>query len=315
MRTVDEKPMETLHLYIVPEDKLPPKPDYLGKCIATVCSLILVAMIGLILFSPKTEPVISFTTTIAGFHLPSVSKTVKLPIFATGKGHVNATYATGEITFYNGQTYTQVIPVGMILKGSDGVAITTDAQAVIPPAAETFPPTYGRVNVSAHALNPGISGNMQAGDINEPCCVTSVIAQNPYNFSGGINARDFTFLTSQDVSYAVTDRIQGLEQEAITLFPSHIVLEPQCKSTTLVNPSIGSETKNAVLTLIIACNAISYSSALVKNRIVEIGKRYGEISDIQFSIVGITQKKGVVFLRLYVTATVVPIVHTRFGGR
>src|SRR5258708_15307947 len=118
MKVVDEEPMETLHLFIVPENKLPPKPDYLGTFIATLCSFILVGIIGLIIFSPKSEPTVSFSTTIAGFHLPHTTKSITLTIEATGKGHVNATYATGKIAFYNGQTYTQIIPVGTILKGS-----------------------------------------------------------------------------------------------------------------------------------------------------------------------------------------------------
>src|SRR5258708_15594322 len=155
MRVVEEEPKETIHLYVVPEDQLPPKPDYVGIFIATLCSLLFVGIVGLIVFSPKSEPSVSFTTTISGFHLPSVSKTITLTLHATGYGHVNATSAQGYITFYNGQTYPQIIPVGTILKGADGVSIITDAQAVIPPAAQTTPPTYGHTTVPAHALSTG----------------------------------------------------------------------------------------------------------------------------------------------------------------
>ena len=53
-----------------------------------------------------------------------------------------------------------------------------------------------------------------------PCCVTSVIAQNPYTFLGGRNAKDFTFFSSQDVTNALLSLTSILQQEAQTLFSS-----------------------------------------------------------------------------------------------
>ncbi|HLI06170.1 MAG TPA: baseplate J/gp47 family protein [Ktedonobacteraceae bacterium] len=303
----DEEQLETVHLFVVPENELPPKPDYAGTAIAVVCSLVLVGIIGLILFSPKTQPQVSFTTTIAGYYLAPVSKSTTLTVHATGKGHIAATYATGRITFYNGQTYTQIIPVGTVLTGADGVEVITDTLAVIPPAAVTFPPTYGQVSVPAHALVAGVRGNIQSGDINEACCVTSVIVQNPFPFTGGMNARDFTYLTSQDVSYAVSDNVQTLELQTQALFTTKIVLEPACKTIHTVRPAIGSETQTVRLTLKSVCTAISYSRALAKNRIEEAGKQFGQLSNIQFSVVGIN-RKGVPRLTIYVTAVVKPIV-------
>lgn len=306
---VNPEQMETVHLFVVPEDKLPPKPDYIGKTIATLCFLALMGIIGLLVFSPKTEPVVSFPTTIPGFVLSPVAKSLALTIHATGKGHINATSATGKITFYNGQTYTQIIPVGTVLKGSDGIQVITDAQATIPPAAQTTPPTYGQISVPAHALQSGVSGNIQAGDINEPCCVTSVIAQNPYTFTGGVNARDFTYLTKQDVSYAVAESVQNLELATQTLFTAKIVLAPRCTTISKVTPAIGTETPSARLTLTSSCTAISYSTALAKNRIEEAGTQFGKLQEIQFSIVGIRQEGKRVTLLLYVTATSTPILH------
>lgn len=305
---VEKEQLETVHLFVVPEEKLLPKPDYAGKAIAIVCSLVLAGIIGLLLFSPKTQPQVSFTTTIAGYALSPVSQSVTLTIQATGKKHVPATYATGEITFYNGQTYTQLIPVGTILKGVSGVAVITDAQVVIPPAAQTLPPTYGQTSVLAHAVTAGEAGNIQAGDINEPCCVTSVIAQNPYDFTGGSNSRDFTYLTGQDVSSAIADNSERLEEQAKALLRAKIVLEPTCRTKHTVHPAIGSETPTAHLTLISTCRAASYSPATAKQQIAQAGKHDGNLENIQFSIVGISQRRGAVQLRLYVTAIIVPVV-------
>ena len=178
MRVVDQKPMETLHLYVVPEDQLPPKRDYFAICMSIFCSLFLIGIITLSLFAPSPNYEVSFPLAIQGYALAPVSKTIKVTDIATGKQYVPATTATGSITFYNGEIYTQIIPFGTVLKGSDAIAVVTDEQAVIPPAAQTTPPTYGQVSVLAHALTRGAVGNIRAGNINEACCVTSVIAQN-----------------------------------------------------------------------------------------------------------------------------------------
>ncbi len=310
MKAMQEEQIETVHIYVVPEDQLPPEPTYLNVACYFLCGFLLLGIIAFSWYSQTPSQTISFHITIAGFRLPSVTKTMQVTIQATGRGRINATFAQGTITFYNGQSYTQIIPVYTILKGSDGVAIITDAQAVIPPAAQTIPPTYGQASVVAHAIESGTIGNIQAGDINEPCCVTSVIAQNPYTFSGGRDARDFTFLSKHDVANAVLSLIPTLQQETQALFRSSIVLNPSCKIDVRTNRTTGEETKSALLTLNSVCTAISYSETAVKNLIVVAGKQYGTLSHIQYYIVRIDEKKGVM-LHLYVSAIVHPVVHFR----
>jgi hypothetical protein len=316
MQTAEEQ-METVHLYVVPENQLPPKPDYLGMVITALCLLVLATIGGLLLFSPKADPVVSFKATIVGFKLPPAIKTLQVTVRASGKGHVDATYAAGEITFYNGQTYTQIIPVGTILKGRDGIAVITDEQAVIPPAAETFPPTYGHVDVRAHALLAGAGGNIPAGDINEACCVTSVIAQNPYTFTGGVDAQDFTYLTRQDVMGALASLFPQLQKQTLASFPSSIVLEPACSTTYTSTPAIGLRTQSARLTVREICYAASYSLINAKKQILQEGEQqYGSITltDIQFDVVRIAQRNEGVRLDVYVTAVVKPVLHLRFGN-
>jgi hypothetical protein len=92
------------------------------------------------------------------------------------------------------------------------------------------------------------------------------------------------------------------------------VLYPSCVTTSQSSPTIGKETNIASLTLTTVCTALSYSLTLAKNRIREAGKQYGNLSSLQFVIVGIIEKKGGVSLKLYVTAIVEPVVHTRFGN-
>src|SRR2546425_12293924 len=53
---------------------------------------------------------------------------------ATGKGHQDATAATGTITLYNAATQEQTIDAGTLFIGTDGVHIITDQAAAIPGA-------------------------------------------------------------------------------------------------------------------------------------------------------------------------------------
>ena len=306
---VDEQPMETLHLYVVPE--VPnPRRDYLSIFITILCSLIVIGIIALSVFSPTPDHSVEFTITVQGFALPPVTKTTTVTATATVKGHNDATFATGILTFYNGALYTQIIPLGTILIGSDGVSVITDAQTVIPPAAQTTPPTYGYTSVPAHSLKGGTAGNIQARDINLACCVTSVIAQNHFAFTGGRNARNFTYLTKQDVTHTITALLPTLHSQALSLFPSSPILNPTCTTATATTPRVGKETKSAMLTIVETCKAFSYSISIAQFAIVTYNKRFGSgvLAHIQFVVVGISATK----IMLYVTAQWKPIFVSRF---
>jgi Baseplate J-like protein len=314
MRVLDQEPMETLHLYVVPEDQLPPKRDYFALCMVIFCSLFLIGIIALSLLAPSPNHEVSFSLAIQGYALAPVSKTVKVTAIATGRQHIAATTATGTITFYNGAIYTQIIPFGTVLKGSDGIAIITDEQAVIPAAQQTTPPTYGQVSVSAHALTQGIVGNIRAGDINEACCVTSVIAQNA-SFHGGRDASTYTYLSDQDVQNTTAPLLPMFQVQTLSLLPRP-QLNPTCTTTTTSTPTIGKETTSAVLRITETCKAFSYAVTSVKEAVSIYSKHFGRgtLTHVQFSIVGVTEKKGVV-ISLYVIATWNPIVVRHFVAK
>jgi hypothetical protein len=309
MHLLHEEPQETIHLFVVPEEQLPRKPDYPSILIASIACLCILAVITISVFSAAPQQEVSFTISVPVIHLAPVSKTLKTIAIATGKGHTQATYATGIITFYNGLPYTQIIPSGTTLKGPDGVSVITDQQAVIPPVANTIPPTDGHTNVLAHSLIAGENGNIQAGDINEACCVTSVIAQTPYNFSGGRNARDFTYLTKQDVTKTLSSLLPTLQSQTLSLLPIP-QLTPHCVTGTHASPSVGKETMSARLTIVETCKAFSYSVPSVVQAITTYSKHFGKgtVTHIQFFVVDV--KNEVVLL--YVTGRWNPFVMRQY---
>src|SRR5207244_1142652 len=115
---------------------------------------------------------------VQGRVLPALTLSQSQTVQAAGKGHQDARAATGTLTFFNGQLQRVTIPAGSTFIGN-GVRITTDDTATIPAADPTTnPPTFGQMQVSAHAVLPGASGNIQAYAINESCCAASVIVKN-----------------------------------------------------------------------------------------------------------------------------------------
>lgn len=197
----------------------------------------------------------------------------------------------------------------MILKGRDGVSVITEQEATVPPAAQTTPPTYGQTSVAAHALVAGTVGNITVGDINEPCCVTSVIAQNPYPFTGGTNAQDYTYLTAQDVAETQATHIAQLEATAKAHFATPIVLDPHCSTTSVVKPAVGSRTVTAWLMFHAVCTALSYSRTLALRQIIRAAMQYGQVSAIQFFVVSVFHRQASTVLQVYVTVQIKPVLH------
>ncbi|HEX6479575.1 MAG TPA: baseplate J/gp47 family protein [Ktedonobacteraceae bacterium] len=309
MRALDDQTTETLHVYVVPEDQLPKKPDFFSLFMLFIGLVLIAAIIFISVFSVAPHKEVSFTISVQSFHLTPASKMLNATVIATGNGHTPATTATGIITFYNGQTYTQIIPVATKLTGADGVSVLTDEQAVIPPAAQTFPPTYGQVRVSAHALVAGVQGNIRAGDINMPCCITSVIAQNPYNFSGGRNARDFTYLTQQDILQTISPLLPTLQSQTLSILPDPR-LNPSCSTVTASSPRVGKETKTATVTIAETCKADSYSEQSVIHAISTYSKRFGKGTLTHMQLFEVSIKKQAVLL--YVTGQWEPFESRRY---
>ena len=127
----------------------------------------------------------------------------------TGRTHQNATYATGYVTFYNALTQQQTIDAGTLLTGADGIQVVTDQIAYIPQAN---PPTFGQVTVSAHAVNAGSSGNINAGDINGTCCREYILVRNTNSFTGGQNSRDYQSVAKADIQQVTNGLSQQFQQ-------------------------------------------------------------------------------------------------------
>lgn len=184
---------------------------------------------------------------------------------ATGRGHQDASFARGTITFYNGSFTSVSVPQGLQLTGKSGVSVVTDNSAIIPPALPTTPPTFGKVSVSAHAVVAGSDGNIPVNDINTNLNV-SLLAQNTNAFHGGADARDYSEVTQADIDTAlsslevqVTQSVQahllGEVQEGQALIP------PICKTNFSSDHQAGDEASKLKVIFKQSCMGAAYDMA------------------------------------------------------
>src|SRR5207237_9532180 len=87
---------------------------------------------------------------------PALTSSQSPTVQATGRGHQDARAASGTLIFYNGAFSPQTINAGTVYTGSSGVQVATDQTVTIPAAS---PPYLGQASITAHAVNPGSSGN------------------------------------------------------------------------------------------------------------------------------------------------------------
>ncbi len=293
------EPVETIHLYIVREDEAQQERPVVESSLhdmanadtqllvkearigySFIAPLIIVAVnLGLVIavFLVHIYPILTATATITilpkSYHLTAhltlshvqsrifqpVTLTQSRTVPATGKGHQDATAATGTITLYNASIQEQTIDAGTLFIGSDGVHIITDQIADIPGAT---PPLEGQITVSAHAVNAGAAGNINAGDIQGACCRENIFAYNSA-FSGGQDERNYTIVRQADIHGVVSSLVPTLTQHIQALFQEQIrlgeTLTPNlCSPNVSPDRNVGDEATNVTVTVTESCFAAAY---------------------------------------------------------
>ncbi len=235
---------------------------------------------------------------IPGRLLPPLTLTQTTTAPATGKGHQDAEAAMGTITFYNGLFTSQTIAAGTTLTGSDGVQVITNQLAMIPAVLATTPPTYGQVTVSAHALVPGPQGNIPVRDINQACCLPSVLAQNTAAFHGGQHKRDYTVITREDIDHRVASLTTTLILSAHAAFTAQLTTHealatPPCTRTVTADPQAGAEAATVTVTVSEQCTAIAYDAVALRKQATQVlicelvqrgGTHYHLVGTVQVSV-------------------------------
>ena len=169
MRVVDE-PMETLHLYVVPENQLPPNGDHLAIFMMIFCSLFLIGIIVLSVLAPAPDHNVEFPLAIEGYSLPPVSKTVKITTIATGKQYVPGKY---EHAVDQAPDPDEWFHVKIVLKGSHVSVYVNNAQGPSLEVDRISRSTHGGLGLWVGNNSPGRanhSANVRTDKRPRSCC-------------------------------------------------------------------------------------------------------------------------------------------------
>jgi hypothetical protein len=189
MQTVDEEPLETIHLYVVREEE--PRPSMLPIVFSL---LALSALAVLLALFPSQQQEERLTLRLPAAFLPLKVFTASVPIIPTGIKTYPATQAHGILTLTNGSVVSQTFPKGLIFATFNGIEVITDEAVFIPAGSANG---YGVAYVSAHALIGGKSGNIPAYAIDR-VEGTSIYIRNFSAFRGGKDAYSVKIVTPQD---------------------------------------------------------------------------------------------------------------------
>lgn len=193
----DDAPIETRHIWILDEEQyeeyIKPFPIW-----HYVRSVLLLLFVSPFLIIPSMQDISPYEISVPVRIVPQMFST-GVSIVPTGVITVPAIAAHGWITVYNGSILAQQLPQGFIVESASGVEFVTDSAATIPAGN---PPSYGIARVSAHAVVPGLVGNVGALTINT-VYGTSLYLKNAASFSGGADSYTVSVATDSDKQHAL----------------------------------------------------------------------------------------------------------------
>lgn len=254
------------------------------------------------LTTSATFPIGTGPGDVTGRVLPVLTLSQSQTEQATGRGRQDARPASGTLTFYNGSFSSQTIEAGTVYTGSDGVQVATDQTVTVPAAIPGNPPQFGQAFVSAHAIQTGANGNIQAGDIS---VTTSTLQVKNSQFQNGQDARDFTYVTKSDLQqaiYALTSQVQLSEQGALSgqLQQGEALSILPCKPSAISNHQSGEEARSVTVTVSARCRGVAYEEnslqraalQLVHSRLTHLNTHYQLIGAIQITQRATTLQNG-----------------------
>jgi len=231
---------------------------------------------------------------------PAQTKTVR----GTGTAHTPATEAHGSITFYSLNSNALTIGAGTRFP-VNGISVVTDSSVRVNGAAL---PEAGFATVNAHVTTAGAVGNLNAGAINQACCVANVKAISNA-FSGGQDPVAYTYVQQSDVDGVVNPLVNTLAQQAKTSFNQQLhpnerlAGNPVCTQNTdvpknQIGPQ-GSGISSVQVTVSASCTGVVYdyqgAQSVTQQRLQaqatkDLGANYKLIGNVVPAVKNVTQQ-------------------------
>lgn len=243
------------------------------RLLGIIIALILILLIIFILLFFFPRPTATVTLTPVSKTL-SDSLTVSVPahqVSSTQQGSQMGvstgspkpgTHATGLLTFQNSTFSWVTIAAGTSVTNNTGQQVVTDTAVNVPPD----PSIPGVASVSAHAVNIGSSGNIQAMSINKECCFPGIFVLNESAFSGGLDSQTMNTVQQSDIDSIVHPLEASLIQKAQNDLRMHLTsgenlvnATPQCSPSVASNPGVGESAAKFTVTVSVTCSDSAYN--------------------------------------------------------
>lgn len=256
---------------------------------------------------------------IGGARLLSATLTQTMTQTATGKGHAQATSASGIVEMIAHFAYGYATEyAGTVLTGDDGITIVSDQTAT------AYLDAGGIAYFHAHVATPGAHGNIPAYAFHTIDHGGTYISTEFYNvtpFTGGQDAGPFTFVKPNDVHLgeqtittgttlatraALTAKRSASEQWATT---------PFCTQHATADATPGKRVESFHVTATVSCTGEVYDTQRAKTAAIqqltaradnELGENYqlsGEIATTITSIQVAEKQHGTLNISLFAQGT------------
>jgi hypothetical protein len=198
---------------------------------------------------------------VQGRPLETVRFTASKTVPATGHAHDDAMRATGVITFYNTGDQPYTIPAGETFTAPDGATIVTNSAVTVQAA---ILPEAGSAIVLAHLVQAGSIGNITAHSLYTRCCGSEFItATNTAPFTGGQDARDYSYVQNSDIQNAATGLLGGLTPKATAALskegrPGEQLVTPLCSPRTASSEEAGTAAASVTVSVTETCSSVAY---------------------------------------------------------
>ena len=197
---------------------------------------------------------------VQGRRVATISLTKSKTLSATGHGHDDATRATGVITFYNADSQSYTIPAGTSFP-VQGVTVVTDASVTV---QAVVPPMLGTAFAPAHVIQTGSAGNIAAHAVFTRCCGSAFLtATNTSAFTGGQDAKDYSFIQSSDIHNTASDLVAGLTPRTIEALANETrtgerLVPPLCTPRTQASAVPGTQVASVTVSVTQTCSSVAY---------------------------------------------------------
>lgn len=250
---------------------LPPTmPHRRRRLLGIIIAAIVILLIILVLFFPRPTATVtltpvsktvsdSLTVSVTAHQVSSTQQGSQMGV-PTGPPKPG-THATGILTFQNSTFSWVTIPAGTSVTNTTGQQVATDTALSVPPD----PGMPGVASVSAHAVNIGSSGNIQAMSINKECCFPGIFVLNESAFSGGLDSQTTNTVQQSDIDSIANPLETSLIQKAQSDIRTHLTGEvlvnatPQCSPSVTSNPGVGESAAKFTVNVSVTCSDSAYN--------------------------------------------------------